>query len=130
MNEEWVKMALDNILTGQSELAKQVNQLQKQVHHLDKCLDSLKLRVDDYRKDQSEEFEALQKTIQSIVPNGDFDGHRKDHELRMVNATRWQQWRTSLVLDVLRLSLFVGGGWAAHALWDSFKAVLTAGGVQ
>lgn len=123
-------MALESILKGQSELGTQVHELQKQVHHLDKCLDSLKLRVDDYREDQREEFDSLQKTIKSIVPNGDFDGHRKDHELRMSNATRWQQWRTGLVFDVLRLSLFVGGGWAAHALWDSFKAVLAAGGVQ
>ncbi len=122
-------MALESILKGQSELGTQVHELQKQVHHLDKCLDSLKLRVDDYREDQREEFDSLQKTIRSIVPNGDFDGHRKDHELRMVNATRWQQWRSGLVFDVLRLSLFVGGGWAAHALWDSFKAVLAAGGV-
>ncbi|WP_275272306.1 hypothetical protein [Limnobacter sp. P1] len=129
MNDNWIKMALESILKGQSELGTQVHELQKQVHHLDKCLDSLKLRVDDYREDQREEFDSLQKTIRSIVPNGDFDGHRKDHELRMVNATRWQQWRSGLVFDVLRLSLFVGGGWAAHALWDSFKAVLAAGGV-
>lgn len=129
MNEQWVKMALDNILTGQSELTKQVNELQKQVHHLDKCLDSLKLRVDDYRKDQREEFDDLRTTIKSIVPNGDFDEHRKDHELRMVNATRWQQWRSGLVFDVLRLCLLVGGGWAAHALWDSFKVALATGGL-
>lgn len=129
MNDNWIKMALESILKGQSELGTQVHELQKQVHHLDKCLDSLKLRVDDYRKDQSEEFEALQKTIKSIVPNGDFDGHRKDHELRMVNATRWQQWRSGLVFDVLRLCLLVGGGWAAHALWDSFKVALATGGV-
>ena len=129
MNEQWVKMALDNILTGQSELTKQVNELQRQVHHLDKCLDSLKLRVDDYRKDQREEFDDLRTTIKSIVPNGDFDEHRKDHELRMVNATRWQQWRSGLVFDVLRLCLLVGGGWAAHALWDSFKVALATGGL-
>lgn len=129
MNENWIKMALESILKGQSELGTQVHELQKQVHHLDKCLDSLKLRVDDYREDQREEFDDLRKTIQSIVPNGDFDGHRKDHEIRMNNATRWQQWRTGMVFDVLRLGLLVGGGWAAHALWDSFKAVLAAGGV-
>lgn len=129
MNESWVKMAFDNVMRGQEKMAEQLDDVQEKVHHLDKCLDSLKLRVDDYRKDQSEEFEALQKTIKSIVPNGDFDGHRKDHELRMVKATRWQTWRTGLVFDVLRLAVLVGGGWAAHALWDSFKVALATGGV-
>lgn len=137
-----LKMALEQIIAGQDRLYRQHETLAEgqakiyeRMDHLDDCIDTtrtqLQRRLDEIEKkleghviQEAQQFGLVRDMIKSIVPDGDFDGHRMYHVGQMRKWQWWEKAKTSVIVDLLKLSASFVAGWVVLTLWGGFKIVV------
>lgn len=123
--DAFLKMALEQLIKGQDRLIETQAQVIERLDHLDDCIDGCKQNVKDLEKSTETRFNRLEETIRSIVPDGDFDGHRNYHVNRMRAWNNWEKIKGSVILKVVEYVAAGAAGWVILTLWGGFKISLT-----
>lgn len=122
--DEFLIMALEQLVKGQDQLVKNHETVISRLDHLDECLDDGKQRFKEFEIRTDVRFTQLEKNLLSIVPNGDFEGHRLYHIERIKVHTQWEKIRASVFGKVLEWAVIGSLGWLLISLFGVFKTSL------
>ena len=104
---ERVEKNQDRLMEGQASIIERMD-------HLDECVDGAK-----------DAIKALHQTMQSIVPDGDFEGHRQYH-LTMMRRWNWiDKLKHSVLTKVVEWAAVGALGWLLITLWGGVKISLS-----
>lgn len=104
---------------GQSRLIDRMDQVDEKIEIFDDSVKDLTRKFDDHVKADHDHMTQIQAALKSIVPGGDFDGHRKAHEIQMTKAQRWHDTKQKVLVKILE--------WSAIGILGFFVVTFLAG---
>lgn len=121
-----LKLALDQLAKGQDRLIEGQAQMIDRLDHLDDCVDEAKRNVKDLEMRADVRFNKLEEMMRSIVPDGDFDGHRAYHVQKMNQWKRFDSIKGSVMVKVLEWAAVMAIGWVCMTVWGGVKISLAS----
>lgn len=104
---------------GQARLIDRMDQVDDKLDFFDDSVKDLTKKFDDHVKADHDHMTQIQSALKSIVPGGDFEGHRKSHEIQITKAQRWHETKHKLLAKILE--------WSAIGLLGFFVVTFLAG---
>lgn len=100
-----------------------ITQIKEMLQHR---FSSMETSLNSHIKDQFQQMkedlrEELKYDIKALVPDGDIERHRRDHEEENNSKKRWANFRFGLFEHVVKAGALGFAIYMALAIWDYFK---------